>query len=94
MIHPVVNTIIATVGDLNLVLLFGLVILGGTFGSRLFQKLHIPQVVGCIVVGIVLRYLNLIRPGTIETLKPFTMFALGMIVFMIGAELRSDIFKK
>ena len=94
MIHPVVNTIIATVGGLNLVLLFGLIIFGGTFGSRLFQKLHIPQVVGCIVVGIVLRYLNVIRPGTIETLKPFTMFALGVIGFMIGSELRSDIFKK
>ncbi len=28
---------------LNPVLLFGVVILGGIFGSRLFQKLHIPQ---------------------------------------------------
>jgi Kef-type K+ transport system membrane component KefB len=82
-------------GHLNLALLFGLVILGGTFGARLFQKLHIPQVVGCIVVGIILGdVLNLITPKIIESLEPFTMFALGLIGFMIGAELRAEIFKK
>ena len=82
-------------GHLNLVLLFGLVILGGTFGARLFQKLHIPQVVGCIIVGILLGdCFKLITPSTIEALKPFTMFALGVIGFMIGAELRADVFRK
>lgn len=82
-------------GHLNLVLLFGLIILGGTFGARLFQKLHIPQVVGCIVVGILLGdVLNLITATAIETLKPFTMFALGVIGFMIGGELRGNVFKK
>jgi Kef-type K+ transport system membrane component KefB len=69
--------------------------LGGTFGSRLFQKLRVPQVVGCIVVGILLGdVLDLITPETIEALKPFTMFALGVIGFMIGTELRADVFKK
>ena len=90
-----VNGSAEAIGHLNLVLLFGLVVLGGTFGSRLFQKLHIPQVVGCILVGVLLGdVLKLITPGTIETLKPFIMFALGMIGFMIGSELRSDVFKK
>jgi len=82
-------------GHLNLALLFGLVILGGTFGARLFQKLHIPQVVGCIVVGVLLGdVLGLITARTIKTLEPFTMFALGIIGFMIGAELRAEVFKK
>jgi len=82
-------------GHLNLALLFGLIILGGTFGARLFQKLHIPQVVGCIVVGILLGdVFHLITPETIESLEPFTMFALGLIGFMIGAELRAEVFKK
>ena len=82
--------------DLNLALLFGLVILGGAFGARLFQKFHIPQVVGCVVVGILLGrdVLNLITPERVESLKPFTMFALGIIGFMIGAELRAEVFKK
>jgi Kef-type K+ transport system membrane component KefB len=82
-------------GHLNLALLFGLIILGGTFGARLFQKFHIPQVVGCIVIGILLGdVLNLITAKTIESLEPFTMFALGLIGFMIGAELRAEVFKK
>ena len=67
-------------GYLNLALLFGLVILFGAFGARLFQKLHIPQVVGCIVVGIFLGdVFHLITPETIESLRPFTMIALGII---------------
>jgi len=82
-------------GHLNLVLLFGLIILGGTFGARLSQILHVPQVVGCIVVGILLGHcLDLITAETIKALEPFTMFALGVIGFMIGAELRGDVFKK
>jgi len=82
-------------GNLNPALLFGLIILGGAFGSRLFQKLHIPQVVGCIVVGILLGdILGIITQHTIEKLEPFTMFALGVIGFMIGSELRGDVFKK
>jgi hypothetical protein len=30
--------------SLNVILLFGLIVLGGAFGARLFQRLHIPQV--------------------------------------------------
>ncbi len=86
---------VGVLGHLNLALLFGLVILSGTFGARLFQKLHIPQVVGCIIAGILLGdVFNLITTETIEALEPFTMFALGIIGFMIGGELRSDVFKK
>jgi Kef-type K+ transport system membrane component KefB len=82
-------------GYLNPVLLFGIIILGGTFGARLFQRLHVPQVVGCIVIGILLGdVFGVITPSYIEQLRPFTMFALGIIGFMIGSELRGDVFKK
>ena len=96
MIQALVNAGVGTFSHLNLALLFGLVILGGAFGARLFQKFHIPQVVGCVVVGVLLGrdVLNLITPERIEALKPFTMFALGIIGFMIGAELRAEVFKK
>ncbi len=81
--------------NLNVVLLFGLIVLSGAFGARLFQRLHIPQVVGCIVVGILLgEVLGVITPHTIDKLEPFTMFALGIIGFMIGAELRGEVFRK
>ena len=82
-------------GYLNVILLLGLVLLGGALGARLFQKLHIPQVVGPILIGVLLgSVFNVITPSVIESLKPFTMFALGLIGFMIGSELRGDIFKK
>ncbi len=95
MIHIIANVGSETEGVLNIALLFGLIILSGAFGARLFQKLHIPQVVGCIVVGILLGdILGIITTQTIEKLEPFMMFALGIIGFMIGAELRSDVFRK
>jgi len=95
MIFSLVNASTDAIDHLNLVLLFGLVVLGGTLGERLFQRLHIPQVVGCVVVGILLGdVLDVITPEKLETLRPFTMFALGLIGFMIGSELRSDVFKK
>jgi len=94
-VHLLFNTDIDAFGHMNLVLLFGLVVLAGTFSARLFQKFHIPQVVGCVVVGIVLGdVLKVITPARIDALSPFTMFALGIIGFMIGSELRGDIFKK
>jgi Kef-type K+ transport system membrane component KefB len=95
MICSIVNASGAGFGHLNLALLFGLIVLGGTLGARLSQKFHVPQVVGCIVVGILLGYgLGLVTPGRIQNLEPFTMFALGLIGFMIGAELRAEVFRK
>jgi len=82
--------------DFNLALVFGLLILGGALGARLFQRLHIPQVVGCVVIGVVLGQdvLNVISEAQVEDLELFTKFALGIIGFMIGAELRAEVFKK
>ena len=81
---------------LNVALVFGLIILGGALGSRLSQALRIPQVVGCVVVGILLGQdlLNLLPQASVEALEPFTQFTLGIIGFMIGGELRAEVFKK
>ncbi len=95
MIYSFVIATAESTEHLNLVFLFGVIVLLGTFASRLFQKLGIPQVVGCILVGIILGdVLHIISTETIEKLRPFTMFALGIIGFMIGGELRGDVFKK
>ena len=37
---------------LNFLLLMGLAIFGGTLGARLFKRIHFPQVVGYIVIGL------------------------------------------
>ncbi len=81
---------------LNIILLMGLAIFLGTAGARVFQKFRIPQVVGYIVIGILIggSVLNVMTIELVESLAPFNIFALGIIGFMIGGELRSEVFKK
>ena len=81
---------------LNLILLLGIAVFFGTVGARLFQKLHIPQVVGYIVIGLILggSVLKLIDIDTVLSLSPLNMFALGIIGFTIGHELKLDIFRR
>jgi Kef-type K+ transport system membrane component KefB len=89
----------ATVGSsthLNLILLLGLAVFFGTVGAKLFQKVHVPQVVGYIVIGVLLggSVLKLIDTELVKSLSPFNMFALGIIGFMIGGELKHHIFRQ
>lgn len=81
---------------LNVLFLLGLAMFGGTIGGRLFQKLRIPQVVGYIVVGILIGQtgVGIISEQTIQAFQPFNYFALGLIGFMIGGELKKEIFLK
>ncbi|MBN1787286.1 MAG: cation:proton antiporter [Sedimentisphaerales bacterium] len=85
-----------TFGHLNILLLLGIAAFGGTIGAKIFQKLRIPQVVGYIFIGILFGSsgLKLIDAQTVQFLAPFNMFALGIIGFMIGGELKIDVFKK
>jgi Kef-type K+ transport system membrane component KefB len=81
---------------LNVILVLGIAVFGGTVGGKLFQRLRIPQVVGYIVIGILLggSGLGVIGPRVGESLSPFNIFALGIIGFMIGGELQYEIFKR
>jgi len=90
-LFPVISTI-----HLNILLLLGIALFGGTIGGRFFQRLKIPQVVGYIVIGIILGQtgLKIIDSQTVNMLGPFNYFALGLIGFMIGGELKKDVFQK
>jgi len=81
---------------LNILLLLGLALFGGTVGGRLFQKFRIPQVVGYIAIGILIGEsgLRIVDHSIIQALQPFNYFALGLIGFMVGGELKKDIFAK
>lgn len=80
----------------NVILLLGLALFGGTIGGKLFQKLRIPQVVGYIIIGIIFgdMLLGVISLEMVETLQPISYLALGLIGFMIGGELKIEVFKK
>ena len=79
---------------LNVLFLLGLILFIGVMGARTFQRMKIPQVVGYIIAGILLGRsgLNIINKDVVETLVPFNYFALGLIGFMIGGELKGEVF--
>ncbi len=81
---------------LPIILIIGMSVFIGTLISKLFQRLRIPQVVGYIVIGLFLGNsgIGFITPESIEKLRYFNFFALGIIGFMIGGELHRDVFKK
>jgi len=80
----------------NVLFLLGLALFGGTVGGRLFQKLRIPQVVGYIMIGILIGQsgFKVVDENVIEALRPFNYFALGLIGFMVGGELKKEVFLK
>ncbi|MBN2453292.1 MAG: cation:proton antiporter [Candidatus Omnitrophica bacterium] len=81
---------------LNTLFILGLILFAGTMGAKIFQKMRIPQVVGYIIAGIILGRsgLNIINKDIIEALVPFNYFALGLIGFMIGGELKAEVFRR
>ncbi|MFH0935841.1 MAG: cation:proton antiporter [Candidatus Omnitrophota bacterium] len=81
---------------LNILFLLGLALFGGTIGGRIFQKLRIPQVVGYIAIGIIIGEsgVRVVNRDIITALQPFNYFALGLIGFMVGGELKKEIFAK
>ena len=89
------GTVLVRGQGLNLILLIGIAIFGGTVGAKLFQRFRIPQVIGYVTIGILLGpVLKIISPKAVETFEPFNSFALGVIGFLIGGELKRDIFTK
>ncbi|MBI9016795.1 MAG: cation:proton antiporter [Phycisphaerae bacterium] len=81
---------------LNIILIMGIVIFGGIAGAKIFQKLRIPQVIGYLAIGLLIGEtgMKIISTETIGTLKPLNYLALGIIGFMIGGELKFELFKK
>ncbi|HUT44830.1 MAG TPA: cation:proton antiporter [Sedimentisphaerales bacterium] len=95
MMIDVLATTLTEGEGLNIILLIGIAIFGGTIGARIFQRFHIPRIVGYVAIGIILGPLfGVISVRTIQDLEPFNMFALGIIGFLIGGELKRDIFVK
>jgi Kef-type K+ transport system membrane component KefB/CBS domain-containing protein len=81
---------------LSILILLGIGVLGGALGAWFFQKIRIPQVVGYIVFGIVIGKtgFNVLQSRDIEQLRSFTWFALGIIGFLVGGELKIETFKQ
>ncbi len=82
--------------DLGILVLLGIGVLGGALGAWFFQKIRIPQVVGYIIAGLVIGRsgFKLLDVAQIEQLRSFTWFALGIVGFLVGGELKIDTFRR
>lgn len=87
-----------TLSQLNdcLLVILGLGVFGGMVGAWFFQKIRFPQVVGYIIMGVLAGEagFGIISPEHIQTLELFNYFALGIIGFLVGGELKLELFKK
>lgn len=74
----------------------GVGVFGGILGAWLFQRLRIPQVVGYIVIGLIVGQsgLKLITAQAVSSLQLLTLFAVGIIGFLVGGELEGSTFRK
>jgi len=81
---------------MNILFLVGLVVFLGIISGKLFQKLHIPQVVGYILLGVIVgkSSFHIVEGPTVNALMTVVNFTLGIIGFIIGGELKADIFKR
>jgi Kef-type K+ transport system membrane component KefB len=73
----------------NIITIIGLVITAAFLGSKLFQRLGIPQVVGYIVTGVLLgvSFLNVVPLELSDELTFVSEIALGLIGFDMGSHL-------
>ncbi len=80
-------------------LLIGIAVVLGSIGGRIFVRLRIPQVVGYIFTGILSIlvggiWFHAISIKDIQTLEPISLFALAIIGFSVGGELKKEVFQK
>ena len=82
--------------NLGILFILGISVFGGMLGAWFFQKLRIPQVVGYIAIGFILGEsgLQVVSHQDMVVLGKFNLFALGIIGFLVGGELRIDTFRK
>lgn len=73
----------------NILVNIGLLLALAFLGSKIFQRMGIPQVVGFIVVGVVLgsSFLNIVPLDLVEELSIISQMALGLIGFDMGSHL-------
>jgi Kef-type K+ transport system membrane component KefB len=80
----------------DILLLFGVATLSGLLGGWIVKRFRIPRVVGYIVAGVLLgnSLLDAIPLDMVTSLASFTDFALALIGFMIGGELKRSVFQR
>lgn len=81
---------------MDILLLLGFAILAGMAGGKVLQRFGIPRVVGYILIGLLLgdNLAGLLPRDYLTLLNPVSQIALGFIGFMVGGELKAEVFRK
>ncbi|MFA5424667.1 MAG: cation:proton antiporter [Phycisphaerae bacterium] len=81
--------------ELNIILMVGIAVFCGTVAARLIQRFRIPQIIGYVLVGVIVGpMLHIIPYEAIKAMEGFNVLALGVIGFMVGSELKREVFQK
>jgi Kef-type K+ transport system membrane component KefB len=72
--------------DINLLLFVAIILLSTKMLSIFMQKIHLPQIIGALVAGVLLgpAFFNLIQPG--ETISVIAEFGVILLLFTAGME--------
>lgn len=81
---------------MNMLLMIGIIILLGTLAGKIFRKLNLPQVMGYMILGLFLgeSFRGFLSGPIVDSFRPIISLALGIIGFMIGAEINIKRFKR
>lgn len=81
--------------DHGILTILGAAIFSGVLGAGLFQRIRVPLVTGYIIVGLIIGESGFRWAGQedVAKLQMFNLFALALIGFLVGSELKWDIFK-
>ena len=80
----------------GILLIFGICVFGGILSALVMKRLSIPQVLGYILAGIIIGEsgFHLVTLEVVQQLRSFNYFALGIIGFLVGSEIKFTILKK
>jgi len=80
----------------GILIIFGIGVFGGILSALMARRLSIPQVLGYILLGVLLGEggIRLVTQEDIQALSSFNYFALGIIGFLVGAEIRFSTLQK
>ncbi len=81
---------------INILVVIGLTVFIGTTASRFFRRFKVPQVIAFIILGFILgdSVLGIATRELLFAFSPFNIFVLGITGFLIGGELKKEIFEK
>ncbi|MBD3407177.1 MAG: hypothetical protein GF411_13745 [Candidatus Lokiarchaeota archaeon] len=77
----------------NIPIIIGVGLVMAFIASKVFKRIGIPQVVGFMVAGIILRLSGIITVDDVSTLSVIFSLALGLIGYNIGLELQTKILR-